>query len=129
MGAGETERTGVARDETEHLGPFHDLETIVAEPCEDGEIVRHGRGIYHQCHGGVAEGVGDSVGRGVESYVDTLGTEGIGESRRSAVISCHTLAPAQEVALEGGHAYASGADEIYVLVIFFPAHFLMIFSS
>ncbi len=115
VGAGKAEAFAVAGDETESPGALHDFKTSVAEVGEYGQVVGHGGGVYHQSVGGVAESGGYGVGLRAERDVHALGRESVGEGCGCAVISGHLLAFGQEVAFEGGHAYAAGSDEVYVI--------------
>ena len=74
-----------------------------------------GGGVHYQCGGRVAAVGGNGSGIVGENNLGTLGDEAVGEFGRSTVVAGYFTSFGKEVALESGHTYAAGSDEVDVL--------------
>ena len=114
VGACETEATAVARNNAEHGGTFHHLETVGAEPLQPGMRIGHGGSVDHQCLPGIAERLRNGFGGIAVGNLHALAFKSAGEVGGGAVIPTHTLSLAEEITFKSRHAYAAGSHKVYV---------------
>ena len=116
--AGHAQAAAAAGDEAQHLGALVQFEAVLAEPLQFGMFGGDGGRIDHERGVRPAAVVGDEVGVLFVVQAGPFGDELLGQRAGGAVIAGHLFAPCQEIADEGAHADAAGADEIDGLYVF-----------